>query len=167
MSGTVSKYYTMHHFRVQCGSDHTKHLLEDAVLAPMFDVTWNAISEAFTKREFGSFGVTDAMFLDRAGHFKRGQWVCVVDGLLVRMTPVYTDMNVVSNVPIYMAWNILVEGDDQRVNALLIKLGAFVRQYMATITFAVMREEAAIRLRRHRSDLISQHVRAFYKVNGM
>lgn len=167
MGDIVQKHYTLHHFRSQCGGEHAKHLSEDAILVPMFDVVWTAIAEALERREFSAFGVTDAMLLKHAGHFGRGQWLCVVDGLLLPMTPVFTDMNVTSGAPIYMVWNILVEGDTQRVNALLIKVSSFIRQYMATVTFPVVHEEAATLLRRHRSDLISRHVRSFYKVNGM
>jgi hypothetical protein len=166
MSEPSKKSYSVKHFKQLC--DGCPELADDTILAPLLDIIWkNHVEKELVERRLSQFDVTDAFFLDRGGHLGHGQWVCVVNTLLIRLTPIVTDMDVVSNGhSIHMVWRIEAEGEEQRAGALLIKVVAFIKKYMAGKPFNVLREEGADMLRKYPPGILSKHVRRFYNLGG-
>lgn len=166
MEEAMRKSFSLKHLRQHCKG--CPDLPDDTVLAPLFEIIWKDVLEKeLVARKFEQFGITDAFFLEREGHLKRGLWMCVVDGLLVRLMPVSTDMDVVSaGRVIHMVWRIEAEGDEKRVSALIIKVAAFIKKYMAGKDFKAFCEEGANMLRKYPPAALSKHVRRFYNLGG-
>lgn len=153
--------YALTDFAQECG----KKIPVDAFI-PLFSIIWKMVDETFRDDSFS--GLKFVTFAKDCGHYGRGLWECTIDDVPVSITPIYIDLDIVTNGSIYMVWRIEIEADTKKaIDTMLTKLGLFFRKYAKDKKeFNALYARGVELMERYNPEVLSSDIRRFYNLSG-
>lgn len=156
----MKKSYLVRNFREESG----RLKVPESAFIPLFHIAWQMADDTLCANQFSS--LSDPIFREREGHFKKGRWKCLAADDEVFITPYYTDLDVVSEGTVHMVYRIEVEGMvSGAVEMAFCTLVTFFKKYASDkALFHVLHTKGIQLMSQYRADVFSSDIRRFYNL---